>query len=153
MRRLFLALFLLLVSGSAFAVPPHSISVMLESLKNLPHVEVTAKAHDAKPIKWSGVRLQSLLEARFATPAGDKLGSGWLAAVVRCTGADGSQVVFTLAELNTTLGHLDVLVADHQDGKPLPAEDGPVRLVVPSDQRGARWLRQLVRIDLIELQE
>jgi len=147
------ALLLLLVSGSAFAVPPHSISVVLDTLKNLPHTEVTAKVHDAKPSKWSGVSLQSLLEARFATPAGDKLRSGWLAAVVRCTAADGYQVVFTLAELNTTLGHLDVLVADQQDGKPLPAEDGPVRLVVPSDQRGARWLRQLVRIDLIELQE
>jgi DMSO/TMAO reductase YedYZ molybdopterin-dependent catalytic subunit len=153
MRQIILALFLLLFSGSAFAVPPHSITVVIDALQRLPHVEVTTTAPESKPVRWSGVRLQSLLEARFATPAGDKLGGGWLAAAVRCTGADGRQVVFTLAELNQTLGHLEVLVADQQDGKPLPAADGPLRLVVPSDARDARWLRQLVRIDMIELQE
>jgi DMSO/TMAO reductase YedYZ molybdopterin-dependent catalytic subunit len=153
MRRLFFAMFLMLVSGSAFAVPPHSIQVVLDALQRFPHTEVTTSAPDSKPVRWSGVRLQTLLEARFATPAGDKLRGGWLAAAVRCTGAGGEQVVFTLAELNQTLGHLEVLVADQQDGRPLPAADGPLRLVVPSDSRDARWLRQLVRIDMIELQE
>ena len=153
MRNLCLALSLLLAATSAHAVPPRDISIDLDMLKRFAHVEVTAKVHDSKPIKWSGVPLRTLVAAWFATPVGDKLRGPWLAAVVRATGSDGYQVVFTLAELDEQFGNLEVLVADQQDGKPIDAADGPVRLVVPSDKRGGRWVRNLVRLEKIELKE
>jgi hypothetical protein len=153
MRRLLLAMLLLFVSSAAWAVPPHAISVVLDALKDLPRVEVTASEHEAKPVKYSGVSLQSLMARRFYAPEGDRLRGPWLAAVVRATGADGYQVVFTLAELDAAFGGLQVLVADTADGVPLSADDGPVRLVVPSDKRAARWLRQLVKLEILELKE
>jgi len=153
MRRLLLALLFLFAATTADAVPPHSIDITLDSLARLPRIEVTAKTHDAKPARWSGVSLQSLLDSRFYAPMGERLRGPHLATVVRCTGADGYQVVFTLAELDKAFGNLQVVVADQQDGQPIGVKDGPVRLVVPSDERAARWLRNLVRIDILELKE
>jgi DMSO/TMAO reductase YedYZ molybdopterin-dependent catalytic subunit len=153
MRNLCLALFLLFAATSAHAVPPHSISISADMLSRFTRVEVTAKVHDSKPVVWSGVRLQELMAARFYSPFGDRLKGPWLAAVVRATGADGYQVVFTLSELDAAFGNLEVLVADRQDGKPIDPADGPVRLVVPSDKRAARWVRNLVRLEILELKE
>src|SRR6478735_4370538 len=153
MRKLVLVLFLLFAATSAYAVPPHSISITADMLSRFTRTEVTAKVHDSKPIKWSGVRLQELMAARFYAPFGDRLKGPWLAAVVRATGADGYQVVFTLAELDAAFGNLEVLVADQQDGKPIDAADGPFRLVVPSDKRAARWVRNLTRLEILELKE
>jgi DMSO/TMAO reductase YedYZ molybdopterin-dependent catalytic subunit len=151
-RSLVLALLLLCVPALAHAVPPRILSITASMLEGLPRVEATSRAHD-KPAHYSGVSLQSLLHSRFYAASGDRLRGGWLAACVRATGADGYQVVFTLAELDDAFGGLQVLVADQQEGKALPAEDGPLRLVVPSDKRGARSLRQLVRLEILELKE
>jgi len=152
MRKLLFVL-LCLFSGACFAVPPHSLTLSADLLSRQPRAEATASVHGAKPSKWSGVRLQSLLASIFALPSGEKLRGPRLATAVRLTAADGYQVVFSLGELDETLGHLEVLIADRQDGAPLPAQDGPFRLVVPSDKRGARWVRQLVRIEVLELKE
>ena len=153
MRNLCLALFLLFAATNAHAVPPHSISISADMLSRFERTEVTAKVHDSKPVKWSGVRLQTLMAARFYSPFGDRLKGPWLAAVVRATGADGYQVIFTLPELDAAFGNLEVLVADQQDGKPIDPADGPVRLVVPSDKRAARWVRNLVKLEILELKE
>jgi hypothetical protein len=39
-----------------------------------------------------------------------------------------------------------VLLADRENGQPLPAKDGPWRLVLPTDSRPARWERQVETI-------
>ena len=153
MRKLALFLLLLLCAGAAHAVPPRIIEVTLDTLRGSPRVEVTASSHGAKPVRYSGVSLQSVLHSRFYAPLGERLRGPALAFAVRATGADGYQVVFTLAELDAAFGNLQVLVADTADGMPLSSDDGPVRLVVPSDQRAARWLRQLVRLEILELKE
>jgi DMSO/TMAO reductase YedYZ molybdopterin-dependent catalytic subunit len=41
-------------------------------------------------------------------------------------------------------------VAFERDGQPLGAEIGPFRLVVPTDKRGGRWVRQVVSIKLLD---
>jgi hypothetical protein len=38
-----------------------------------------------------------------------------------------------------------------KDGEPLDEAIGPFRLVVPSDRRGARWIRQLVGASVVIL--
>jgi DMSO/TMAO reductase YedYZ molybdopterin-dependent catalytic subunit len=43
---------------------------------------------------------------------------------------------------------LSLLVADKCDGQPLAAADGPLRLVVEGETRGARSVRQLTGITL-----
>lgn len=56
---------------------------------------------------------------------------------------DGDRVVFSLAELDATLGHRAVLLVDRCDNTALSVEDGPLRLIVPQDSRPARWIRQV----------
>lgn len=40
------------------------------------------------------------------------------------------------------------LLADRKDGAPLAAKDGPFHLIIPGEKRPARWVRQVVRIDV-----
>ena len=74
-----------------------------------------------------------------------KVGGAALAMVVIAEAADGYRVVFSLGELDKTLGKAAILVPDTRDGKALPDGDGPVRLVAIGETRGARSVKQLVR--------
>lgn len=56
---------------------------------------------------------------------------------------DGYRVVFSLAELDGAFTDRVVLLADKRDGKPLSAEEGPLRIVVPGEKRAGRWVRQV----------
>jgi hypothetical protein len=56
---------------------------------------------------------------------------------------DGYKALFALPELDPAFTDKTVLLADHKDGKPLAAGEGPFRLVVPSDKRRARWVEQV----------
>jgi hypothetical protein len=42
-------------------------------------------------------------------------------------------------------------VALRRDGGPLSERDGPLQIVVPQDEFHARWVRQLVRIRIVQL--
>ena len=42
----------------------------------------------------------------------------------------------------------EVIVADTMNGQPLDAKSGPFKLVVTEDKRPARWVRNLVSIEL-----
>ena len=64
--------------------------------------------------------------------------------------ADGYRVVFALAEFDPAFGNSGALLADRRDGKPLDAKEGPFRLIVPREQRAGLWIRQLIRIDLLD---
>jgi hypothetical protein len=59
--------------------------------------------------------------------------------------------VFTVGELDHLLGNAPVIVADKCDGVTLPEADGPVRLVAAGDRRGARSVRQLDRLNIVEI--
>jgi DMSO/TMAO reductase YedYZ molybdopterin-dependent catalytic subunit len=60
--------------------------------------------------------------------------------------ADGYRAVFALAELDPELTDRVVLLADAKDGQPLPANEGPFRIIVPGEKRSARWVRQVKAI-------
>lgn len=104
----------------------------------------TLAVHGGKTV-CEGVWLADLV-ARSGLPAGEAVKGPALATVLVADAADGYRVVFSLGEIDAKLGHTPVLVADRCDGKPLAASDGPIRLVVPGDARGARSVRQLTRL-------
>jgi len=68
--------------------------------------------------------------------------------VVVVKAADGYQAVFALPELDPLFSKKVVLLADRRDGGPLSAKEGPYRLVVPDEARQARWVRQVISIEL-----
>jgi DMSO/TMAO reductase YedYZ molybdopterin-dependent catalytic subunit len=111
-------------------------------LKALPRVKVTAKGHDGTAREYEGVALQSLLAKAGVPPSGELQGKN-MTLVVVAEASDGYRAAFSLAELDGDFAGAQVLVADAEDGKPLDAQHGPLRLVVPGDKRQGRWVRLL----------
>jgi hypothetical protein len=117
-------------------------------LKAMPHTTVTIhNSHTNADETYSGVRVADLL-AKMNAPLGGDLRGEALANYVVATGSDGYQAVLALAEIDPSFHPGEVLVADAMDGKPLDEHSGPMRLVVTEDKRPARWVRNLVSIEL-----
>lgn len=72
-----------------------------------------------------------------------------MAVMVR--GGDGYAVLFSLAELATAVGHRSVWIAVDQDDQPLPAAEGPLKLLVPDDAGPARSVRNIQQLQIIDL--
>ncbi|GJG89000.1 hypothetical protein tb265_41810 [Gemmatimonadetes bacterium T265] len=117
-----------------------SVVLTAAQLGALPRREVDATEH-GRAAHFAGVPLQDVLRA--AGVRSDSLRGAALATVLVAEAADGYRVAFALGELAPDLGARAVLVADRRDGAPLGPSEGPLRLIVPGDQRPARWLRQL----------
>jgi len=119
-----------------------------KALAAMPRMTVRAGAHGDAPTAWEGVALVEVLRAEGA-PLGKALRGDALANYVRVTATDGYQVVFGLGELDADMGAAKVVLVDRHEGKPLEDKDGPVRLVVPGDQRPARWVRSVATVELL----
>jgi hypothetical protein len=61
------------------------------------------------------------------------------------TGRDGYQIAFSVGEIHPEFGNTPMMIATEVDGKPFA--DG-LRIIVPGDKRGARNVRQVVKIEL-----
>jgi DMSO/TMAO reductase YedYZ molybdopterin-dependent catalytic subunit len=112
--------------------------------------EVEASDHDA-PHRFRGVAMADLLKLVDAPP-GEKLRRPTLALVVRVKGADGYVSAFALAEFVEGFTDRTIILASHEDGAPLSGEIGPWRLISPRDTRFARWVRQVVSIEVISVE-
>jgi hypothetical protein len=114
----------------------------------LPHQTLTVtNPHTQKQEKYEGVPLRALLDM-VAVPSGEKLrGAEGRDYIVICA-KDGYEVVLALEEIDPTFQQNLVLVADTLDGKPLDDKHGPLQLVVPEDQRPARWVRMISKISV-----
>jgi DMSO/TMAO reductase YedYZ molybdopterin-dependent catalytic subunit len=125
-------------------------SLQASDLRQLAVREVTVtEPHGKQSVRYRGAPLTAVL-ALVGAPAGDALRGPGLALHVRVEASDGYRASFSLAELDAGFGGTDVLVAFERDGEPLGAEIGPFRLVVPTDKRGGRWVRQVVSIKLLD---
>ena len=83
-----------------------------------------------------------------ASRSGPGLKGAALTTVVVAHAADDYRVAFSLGELDAALARQDIIVADTTDSAPLVGPQGPLRLVVPKDSRGARSVRMLVRLEV-----
>lgn len=103
-------------------------------------------------MKHEGVWLHEVLK-RAGVPSGTELRGKALAGYVLAEAQDGYQVVFSLAELDPVFTDNQVLLADTAGGKPLGGAQGPFRLVAPKDKRGARSVRMLARLEVVQLRK
>lgn len=130
---------------------PHPHAYQEQEWKQLKHVSVTAtNNHDKKTNTYSGVPLYDLLK-EAGVPTGDAMRGKGMKTYVMVTAGDGYQVLFALSELDEQIGHLQVIVADSEDGKAFEQKTsgpnvGPLRLIVPTDTRPARWVRMVKSI-------
>lgn len=116
-------------------------------LKAMTRVKVTAKDHDGIAREYDGVALQTLL-GKAGVPQGSELRGKNMTLMVVAEASDGYRAVFSLAELDGDFAGVQVVVADSEDGKPLDAQHGPLRLVVPGDKRQGRWVRMLKNLSV-----
>ena len=126
---------------------PQTIPIDAATLATLPREAVTATTH-GKTLQCDGIALPALLRAANALPA-EPLRGGQLANYVLVAARDGYRAVFSLAELEPTLGNRRVLLVDRCDGQPLGDDDGPLRLIAPQESRPARWVRQVQSITVV----
>jgi hypothetical protein len=116
--------------------------------KALPHISVTVhNEHSNADETYSGVRVADML-AKVDAPLGHDLRGPALGAYIVATGTDKYVAVLALAEVDTTFHSGEVIVADSMNGQPLDEKSGAFKLVVTEDKRPARWVRNLVSLEL-----
>jgi hypothetical protein len=101
---------------------------------------------------YEGVWVHEILK-KAGVPQGDELRSKALASYVLAHAEDGYEVLFSLAELDPSFTDNQVLLADTADGKPLFGAQGRFRLVAAKDKPGARSVRMLTRLEVVQLRK
>ena len=147
-------------TGSPTAVYPENSLVLTADLYHPPVAlspadfralpRVTVKVHNSHSNKdeaYSGVLLQVLL-AKVNAPLGKNFREEALSSYLIATGSDGYSVALSLAEIELGKHSGEIMVADTRDGQPL-GKSGPYELIVPDDQRPARWVHNLGSITLL----
>jgi hypothetical protein len=153
-------LFMALVSTAAFAAQAPSVTFLgpkgqsrtftASDLSKMSAREIEATdPHAQTGSRYRAVALHELL-ALVGAPQGEHLRGPALATYVLVEARDDYRVVFSAAELDPGIRDTQTFLAFEKDGEPLGDDVGPFRLVVPSDRRGARWVRQVVRVTVVE---
>lgn len=125
-----------------------SLKLKVADLKAMPRTTVSVhNEHSKADETYAGVRLADLL-AKMGAPLGHDLRGVGLSAYIVATGSDGYVAVIALAEADPTFHSGEVIIADTMNGAALDAKSGPFKLVVTEDKRPARWVRNLVSIEL-----
>ncbi|CAN0451473.1 unnamed protein product, partial [Phaeothamnion confervicola] len=129
------------------------VTLSVEELKALPveSVDVTFTASGkAEDHSFTGTSLLGVLEhIGLPFPEGKK--NPLLQTYLIVTANDGYQVVISGGELDPSFGNVPMLLAWEQDGAALADADGPVRLVVPGDTKGGRYVHGIVSIEVLNL--
>ena len=120
-----------------------------QDLAAMPRVTVRATSHDQTAL-YEGVAMRELL-TRAGVPAGEALRGAELAKGVLVTGADGYQAAFGIAEFDAAFTDRVSILADRKDGKPLDGSAAPFQLILMGENRPARWVRQVVSIEIVNL--
>ena len=122
------------------------ITLTPELLAGLPRTSVTVHVHGSKQESaYEGVTLNAILE-KAGVASGEAIRGKKLSIVVIARASDGYQAVYALPELDPAFSRKLFLLADRKDGQPLPAAEGPFRLIVPDEMRPARWVRQVTSL-------
>jgi hypothetical protein len=127
---------------------PDEFRVQAADLKAMARKTVTVhNAHSNADETYEGVEVEELLR-KYGAPLGKELHGSALAYYLVATGLDGYAAVLSLGEVDTSFHPGDVIVADTMNGKALDARNGPFKLVVTEDKRPARWVRNLVGLQV-----
>jgi DMSO/TMAO reductase YedYZ molybdopterin-dependent catalytic subunit len=131
---------------------PAPIKLTAEDLDKMPRQTVTVSDQDGTKVSYEGVPMLEVLK-RAGAPLGKQLRGKALASYVLAKAHDGYEVVFTMAEVDPDFANESILVADKRDGKALFGYQGPLRLVCANDKAGARSVRMLETLEVVQLQK
>src|SRR6195256_3870145 len=159
-RRLLL---LAILTGAALAAedaPPsvqiagavkQPLTLTVGDLAKMPRATVRTTSNGMETV-YEGVWVHEILK-KAGVPQGSELRGKALAGYVLAEAQDGYQVVFSLGELDPAFVDNEILLADTANGKPLFGAQGRFRLVVPKDKPGARSVRMLTKLEVVQLRK
>ena len=128
-----------------------TLTLTADDLAKMPRASVRTTNNGMETI-YEGVWLHEVLK-RAGVPLGSELRGKALSSYVLAQAQDGYQVVFSLGELDPAFIDNEILLADRANGKPLFGAQGKFRLVVPKDKPGARSVRMLTRLEVVQLRK
>lgn len=99
---------------------------------------------------YTGVLLWDVLE-RAGIVTDEKIKNDTLHMYAVVTANDGYQVVISLGEIDPGFGNSPYLLAWDEDGVALAGDAGPLRLVVPGDIKGGRYVSGITSIELFTI--
>ena len=120
-------------------------------LAKMPRASVKTASNGMETV-YEGVWLHEILK-KAGVPQGSDLRGKALASYVLAEAQDGYQVLFSLGELDPAFIDNEILLADTANGKPLFGATGRFRLVVPKDKPGARSVRMLTKLEVVQLRK
>jgi DMSO/TMAO reductase YedYZ molybdopterin-dependent catalytic subunit len=127
------------------------LTLTADDLAKMPRASVHTTSNGMETT-YEGVWAHDVL-SKAGAPQGGALRGKALAGYVLAEAEDGYQVVFSLAELDPSFIDNEILIADTANGKPLFGAQGRFRLVVPKDKPGARSVRMLTRLEVVQLRK
>src|SRR5262245_30842810 len=128
-----------------------TLRLTAEDLARMPRASVKTTSNGMEAL-YEGVWLYEVLK-RAGAPQGEELRGKALAGYVLAVAQDGYQVVFSLGELDPAFIDNEILLADTANSKPLFGAQGRFRLVVPKDKPGARSVRMLTTLQVVQLRK
>jgi DMSO/TMAO reductase YedYZ molybdopterin-dependent catalytic subunit len=125
-----------------------ALALTADDLAKMPRATVKTTSGGMETV-YDGVWLHEVLK-KAGVPQGSELRGKALSSYVLAAAQDGYQVVFSLGELDPSFIDNEILLADTANGKPLFGAQGRFRLVVPKDKEGARSIRMLTKIEVVQ---
>src|SRR5450432_3495420 len=101
---------------------------------------------DTVKASFTGVYLRDILDAAQVNYNPDQK-NDTLSMYIVATGSDGYQAIIAYGDIDPNYGNLPILVAYAQDGNTI-TQGGPIRLVVPGDSHGGRYVSMLVSLEV-----
>ena len=123
------------------------LTLKKEDLAGYKPVSHKVKDRDNKEHEFKGVALFEILEKAGVTTGGKLRGEN-LAKYILISAADGYEVVYSLPEIDPEFTDQVIILATEKDGQALPNGEGPFRMIVPSDKKQARWIREVRSIKI-----
>ena len=129
--------------------PP--VKIAAADVAKLPRHTAALNNH-GKQVQYEGVLMHDVL-VLGGIDFGNGLRGKQLSSYVAAIASDGYEVIYALAEFDPTVMDSGIVVADRREGRPLAADEGPLRIVVPQDKRSTRSLKLLREIDVVQLRK
>jgi hypothetical protein len=124
-----------------------TFDLSIDDLKRLPQKSVKIEESPGVLVDYQAVALHEVLKAAGA-PSEKAVRGTALRQYVLVQAADGYQALFALTETDPFFSDRLILLSYLRETKPLSSSEGPLRLIIPTEKRHARWVRQIKRIDL-----
>jgi hypothetical protein len=128
-----------------------TLTLAAQDLAKMPRASVRTISNGVETV-YEGVWLHEVLK-KAGVPQGSELRGRALASYLLAEAQDGYQVVFSLGELDPSFIDNEILLADTANGKAIFGAQGRYRLVVPKDKHGARSVRMLTKLEIVQLRK